>query len=57
VSRRPHPYFGRLNRLEETRKPGPRRGRRTEPAASPDSEPGVLWDAFRETPEELADAG
>jgi hypothetical protein len=49
-SRRPHPYFGRLNRLEEARKVAPGGGRRATPRANPEREPGILWDEFR-TPE------
>ena len=49
VSRRAHPYFGRLNRLEEARKVVPGTARRQEPEACPTREPGLLWDEFRAT--------
>ena len=54
MARRPHPYYGQLNRLEEAPKAAPGKGRRKAPAASPGTEPGILWDAFREPSEELA---
>ena len=50
MARRPHPYFGRLNRLEIARKtvPGLGPGRRGKIApAEPEGEPGILWDEFR----------
>jgi len=47
LARRPHPYFGRINRLEETGPTGsgPARGRA--PRMSPQQEAGILWEAFR----------
>ena len=56
MARRPHPYFGRLNRLEEARKTVPGRGRATVPPASPEREPGILWDRLRASPEVLTDS-
>ena len=47
VARRPHPYFGKLNRLEEACKAAPGKGRRSEPAIDPGAERGVLWEALR----------
>lgn len=55
VSRRSHPYFGRLNRLEEVRRTAPGQSRRAEPPVTPDTEPGVLWDKLRGSPEGLAE--
>ena len=46
-SRRPHPYFGRLNRLEEALKVAPGESRGAVPRTDPESEAGVLWDDFR----------
>ena len=46
-SRRPHPYFGRLNRLEEALKIAPGEGRGAIPQTDPESEAGVLWDRLR----------
>jgi hypothetical protein len=51
VSRRPHPYFGRLNRLAEVRRTEAKASRRAEPPVTPDTEPGVLWDRLRAAPE------
>jgi hypothetical protein len=51
VARRSHPYFGRLNRLEEMRKGAAGQSRRVEPAVAPDKEPGILWDRLRAAPE------
>jgi hypothetical protein len=48
VSRRGHPYFGRLNRRSEVGKPGPRQPNARTPLTKPKDEPGVLWAAFRE---------
>ena len=51
MARRPHPYFGQINRLEAGRIPVRRDRRRQAPRLTPDEEPGVLWDAFRGDPE------
>ncbi len=48
MSRRPHPYFGRINRGEEVRKLEPGQRNACEPLAKPRDEPGILWDAFRD---------
>ena len=48
MSRRPHPYFSRLNRSEEVRKLGPGQRSACEPLVKPHDEPGILWAAFRE---------
>ncbi len=56
VSRRSHPYFGRLNRLEEVRRTAAGQGRRVEPPLTPETEPGILWDRLRVCPEGLTDA-
>ena len=48
MSRRPHPYFGRLNRSEDVRKPEPGRRNACEPLVKPRDVPGVLWDPFRD---------
>lgn len=50
VSRRGHPYFSQLNRRAEASTPAPRGINARTPLAKPNDEPGVLWDAFRETP-------
>jgi len=50
--RRPHPYFGRLNRREQPRKLGPGQRNACEPLIKPKDEPGILWAAFRERPEQ-----
>ena len=48
MSRRPHPYFGRLNRREDVSKPEPGQRNACEPLVKPRDEKGILWDAFRE---------
>ena len=48
MSRRPHPYFGQLNRLERVRPATPVEGGGAAPPMTPDEEPGVLWQAIRE---------
>ena len=48
MARRPHPYFGRLNRREDVRKLEPGQRNACEPLAKPRDEMGILWDAFRE---------
>ena len=48
MSRRPHPYFGRLNRREEVSKLEPGKRKTCEPLVKPRDVPGVLWDAFRD---------
>jgi len=48
MSRRPHPYFGRLNNREDVRKPEPRQRNVCEPLVTPRDQPGILWDPFRE---------
>ena len=50
MPRRPHPYFGRLNRHEEVAKPKPGSRNACEPSIRPRDEPGILWDAFRDEP-------
>lgn len=50
MSRRSHPYFGRLNRRSEALKPGPRAPNARTPLTKPKDEPGVLWEAFRDGP-------
>ena len=55
VSRRSHPYFGRLNRLEEVRRTAADKSRRAEPPVKPDTEPGILWETFRVSPEGLTE--
>lgn len=56
VSRRSHPYFGRLNRLEEVRRTAAKQSRRVEPPVTPDTEPGILWDRLRAAPEVPAES-
>lgn len=51
LSRRPHPYFGRINRLEAARAAAPGQGCGSAPAMSADEQQGVLWAAFREASE------
>ena len=51
LSRRPHPYFGRINRLEAARATVPGGGCGRAPAMAPAEQQGVLWQAFRETSE------
>jgi hypothetical protein len=48
LSRRPHPYFGQINRLEQgcTAAPGGAGG--GAPPMTPGEQQGVLWQAFRE---------
>ncbi len=48
MSRKSHPYFGRLNRREEPRKLAPGQRSASEPLAKPREELGVLWAPFRE---------
>jgi hypothetical protein len=47
MARRPHPYFGRINRLEVARQTVPGPGRGKVPPVKPEGEPGILWDEFR----------
>jgi len=47
MSRRPHPYFGHLNRGGDEGKVEPGRRAASEPLVSARDEPGILWDAFR----------
>jgi hypothetical protein len=47
LSRRPHPYFGLINRLEEAGKAGTGQADRRLPRLTPQQEAGVLWEAFR----------
>jgi len=55
VTRRRHPYFGRLNRRSEIGKPGPRQVNARTPLTKPKDEPGVLWEAFRDLPPSSVD--
>ena len=48
MSRRPHPYFGQLQRGEEAKKLESGRRAASEPLVKARDEPGILWDAFRE---------
>jgi len=48
LARRPHPYFGKLDRLAVASLAVPRGRRGRAPLVSPDEEPGVLWERFRE---------
>ena len=48
LSRHPHPYFSRINRRLDPRKPEPRRANTLAPLAKPKDQAGVLWDAFRD---------
>lgn len=48
MSRRAHPYFGRLNRREVPRKLEPGQRNACEPLVKPADEPGVLWEPFRD---------
>ena len=47
MSRRPHPYFGRLNRLEEAGMAGAAQAHGRAPKMTPQQEAGILWEAFR----------
>lgn len=47
MSRRPHPYFGQLNRLGEACGAVPTGGRGLAPLMAPEDQQGVLWNAFR----------
>jgi len=47
LSRRPHPYFGLINRLEETGAAGTGPAERRMPRMTPQQEAGILWEAFR----------
>ena len=51
MSRRPHPYFGQLNRLEQARTAAPGKAGGRAPLMTPDEEQGVLWQAIRESSE------
>ena len=51
MSRRPHPYFGRINRLEGARVAPPGKGTGRAPKMTPDEQQGVLWQAIREDPD------
>jgi hypothetical protein len=48
MSRRPHPYFSRLDRREQERKREPGQRSACEPLIKPRDEPGILWQSFRE---------
>lgn len=48
MSRRPHPYFSRLNRREDVRAREPGQRSACEPLIKPRDEPGILWAAFRD---------
>jgi hypothetical protein len=48
LSRKSHPYFGQLNRLEGATTVPRGKGRARTPLRTPDEEPGVLWEAIRE---------
>jgi len=48
MSRRPHPYFGRLNRRDEPKTPEPAQRSACEPLVKPRDEPGILWAPFRD---------
>ena len=48
MSRRPHPYFGQLNRLEQGGIAKPGKGGGRAPLMTPDEEQGVLWQAIRD---------
>jgi hypothetical protein len=51
LSRKAHPYFGRLNRLDGAGlAPAGGPGGRAPPMTA-DEQPGVLWQAFREESE------
>lgn len=50
MSRRPHPYFGHINRLTETRKAESGKRRGDKPQLKPQDEAGTLWDALRPPP-------
>ena len=51
LSRKSHPYFGQLNRLESAHIVPRGKGRGRAPLRTPDEEPGVLWEAVREDSE------
>ena len=47
MARRPHPYFGHLNRGGDEGKVETGRRAASEPRVRARDEPGILWDAFR----------
>ena len=47
MSRRPHPYFSRINRLDQASKPEPGSRRKSAPVVAVHDETGILWDALR----------
>jgi hypothetical protein len=51
VSRRGRAFFNQVNRRLDAGLPAPRRANTRTPLAKPNDEPGVLWDAFRESQE------
>jgi len=51
MSRKSHPYFGQLNRLEEACGAVPMGGGGHAPEMAPEDQPGVLWNAFRKNAE------
>jgi hypothetical protein len=52
VSRRPHPYFGQINRLEQAGVPASGGAGSRAPTMTPGEQQGVLWQAFRQTAED-----
>jgi hypothetical protein len=51
VSRRPHPYFGKINRLEQGCAAASGAASGGPPPMSPGEQQGVLWQAFRKAAE------
>ena len=49
LSRRSHPYFGQLNRLEQAGGSASGGSNGSAPPMAPAEQQGVLWQAFRRT--------
>ena len=47
LARRPHPYFGKINRLEQADSVTPGKGGGRAPKMTPEEQQGVLWQAIR----------
>ena len=51
MSRRSHPYFGQLNRIEQAGDSASGGSNGSAPPMTPDEQKGVLWQAFRKAAE------
>jgi hypothetical protein len=54
--KRPRPYFGGLNPLEDGCATTTEQSRCAAPPVTPDTEPGILWDRLRASPEGIGES-